>query len=239
MSKQRMIRDSFWTDSYIERLSPDEKLIFLYLLTNPLCNIGGIYEIRTKRIGFETGYDIEVVENILSRFERDKKILRHEDWIVLVNHIKNQSLNPSVIQGCERIFDELPEDIKLRVTGWVQAGLLNLTLLNLTLPNSTSLNSTKRKKAEPVIGDIYSEDFSKVWNVYPKKVGKGGAYKAWQKIQPDVNIVLSAVEEQKQCDQWQRDSGKYIPHLATWLNQRRWEDETKIVTNSKYSKYDS
>lgn len=145
-----MIRDSFWTDSYIERLTPDEKLLFLYLLTNPLCNVGGIYEIRTKRIGFETGYDIEVVENILKRFERDKKILRHNDWIVLVNHIKNQSMNPSIIQGCQRIYEELPLDIKTRVTGWVQAGLLNLTLLNLTLLNSTEVSEPVEEVKEEI-----------------------------------------------------------------------------------------
>lgn len=149
-----MIRDSFWTDSYIEKLTPDEKLIFLYLLTNPLCNVAGIYEIRTKRIGFETGYDIEVIENILSRFERDKKILRHDDWIVLINHIKNQSINPSIIQGCQRIFNELPRPIKTRVTGWVQAGLLNLTLLNLT-----SLNLTQPNVIEtPVLSVIVETD---------------------------------------------------------------------------------
>lgn len=127
-----MIRDSFWTDSYIEGLSPDEKLIFVYLLTNPLCNVAGVYEIRVKRIGFETGYDVEVVENILKRFERDKKILRHKDWILIVNHLKNQSLNPSIIQGCQRIFEDLPEEMRRVVTGWVQGGLLYLTLLNLT-----------------------------------------------------------------------------------------------------------
>jgi hypothetical protein len=132
-----MIRDSFWTDAYIEKLTPDEKLIFLYLLTNPLCNVAGIYEVRSKRIGFETGYDIEVVENILSRFERDKKILRHNDYIVLVNSLKNQSMNPSIIQGCNRIIMALPSDMQEKLTGWVQAGLLNLTLLNLTLPNPT------------------------------------------------------------------------------------------------------
>ena len=143
MSKQRMVRDSFCTDSYIEKLSPDEKLLFIYLLTNPLCNVLGIYEIRAKRIGFETGYDVEVVENILERFERDKKILRHNDFIVLVNHLKNQSTNPSIIQGCQRIFDEMSDEIKLRVTGWVQAGLLNLTLLNLTLPNPTKPKSSE------------------------------------------------------------------------------------------------
>jgi len=36
---QRVINDSFWTDPYIEELTSDEKLIFLYLISNPLCNI--------------------------------------------------------------------------------------------------------------------------------------------------------------------------------------------------------
>lgn len=151
-----MIRDSFWTDSYIERLTPDEKLIFIYLLTNPLCNIAGIYEIRPKRIAFETGYDIEVIENILGRFVRDQKILRHNDWIVLVNSIKNQALNPSVIQGCNRIIMALPSDMLAQVTGWVQAGLLNLTLLNLTLPNLTE-PAEPEETEEPVRGDLVSD----------------------------------------------------------------------------------
>ena len=158
MSKQRMIRDSFWTDTYVEKLTPDEKLLFLYLLTNPLSNVAGIYEIRTKRIGFETGYDIEVVENILNRFARDKKVLRSGEWIILVNHMKNQSMNPSIIQGCQRIFDELPLEMKQAVTGWVQAGLLNLTLLNLTLPNLTDksegVDSVQSIKAK---GDIVDD----------------------------------------------------------------------------------
>lgn len=156
MSKQRYIRDSFWTDSYVERLTPDEKLIFLYLLTNALCNVAGIYEVRSKRIGFDTGYDMEVVENVLKRFEKDKKLLRHNDWIIIVNHIKNQSLNPSIIQGIQRIVDELPLELKEKITGWVQAGLLNSTLLNLTLP-------TENDPAAKEVKDIFD-----YWNL--KKV---------------------------------------------------------------------
>jgi hypothetical protein len=51
---QRIVNDEFWTDPYIEDLDPSEKLIFLYLITNPLCNIAGAYEIRLKRIAYET-----------------------------------------------------------------------------------------------------------------------------------------------------------------------------------------
>jgi len=143
MSK-RYINDTFWTDAYIEKLTPDEKLIFIYLLTNPLNNIAGMYEIRAKRIGFETGYDIEVIENILKRFEKEKKVLRNGDFLVIVNHIKNQVLNPSVLQGCVRIIEDLSEDNRESVTEWVQSGLLNLTILNLTKPNGKPSKSVKK-----------------------------------------------------------------------------------------------
>ena len=112
MSKQRYIKDSFWTDPYIEKLTPDEKLIFVYLLTNPQCNVAGVYEIRPKRVAYETGYDIEVVETILSRFAKDKKIIRIGDFVVIVNHIKHQSLGEKVAEGINRIIKETPKEIQ-------------------------------------------------------------------------------------------------------------------------------
>lgn len=141
MSKQRIVKDNFWTDGYVEKLTPDEKLIFLYLLTNPLCNIAGIYEIRSKRIAFETGYDIEVIDTILKRFKKDKKIILFNDWIIIINFVKNQSNNPSVIKGVQRILDNLPKEVQA-VTDC--DSLSYLTLLNLTLPNSTLPNGKKK-----------------------------------------------------------------------------------------------
>jgi hypothetical protein len=45
--------------------------------------------------------------------------------------------------------------------------------------------------------------------------------------------MLSAVEAQKQTDQWTKDGGQYIPHPSTWLNQGRWEDETEIEVEKR------
>lgn len=217
MSKQRMIRDSFWTDVYIEKLSPDEKLIFLYLLTNPLCNVAGIYEIRTKRIGFETGYDIEVIENILSRFERDGKILRQADWIVIINHLKNQSVNPSIIQGCQRIFNELPEEIKTRVTGWVQAGLLNLTILNLTLPYSTLPNSTEVSE-KPLTKTITTKEEKTTYGQFNNVPLTDEQY---QQLVADLTepVVETLIEE---LSGYMESTGKkYKNHYATLQNWYR------------------
>lgn len=117
MAKYRYIKDSFWTDPYIEKLSPDYKLVFLYLLTNPQCNVGGVYEIRIKRIAYETGYDVEVIENILKRFEDDGKIITWNDWLYIVNFTKNQADNPAIQKGILRIYSELPEELQIIIRG--------------------------------------------------------------------------------------------------------------------------
>lgn len=139
MAKQRYVQDSFWTDPYVEKLDPSEKLLFIYYLTNPLCNIAGMYEIRNSRVAYETGFDKEMVDKIKTRFVNDGKMIIFEDWVIIVNFVKNQSTNPSVIQGIQRILDNLPSKVVNILTPCIQEGgrLFYFTLLNLTLLNST------------------------------------------------------------------------------------------------------
>ena len=131
-----MIQDCLWTDSYVSNLDPTEKLLFIYLLTNPLCNIAGLYEIQLRRVAFDTGIDKDMVDKILTRFENDGKLLRIDDWILIFNHAKHQSYkNPNVSKGIQRIIEELPEKVKA-LKGFER--LSHFTLLNLTLPNAKS-----------------------------------------------------------------------------------------------------
>lgn len=100
---------------------------------------------------------------------------------------------------------------------------------------------------------IDSDRFDSFWKEYPKKVSKVAAIKAWKKLKPDgilYGTIMSALEKWKLSDEWQRDGGQYIPHPATWLNGRRWEDEvpdrksvqtpvhTKTVTAQEYDQRD-
>ena len=78
----------------------------------------------------------------------------------------------------------------------------------------------KKKRA-----DAKTDDFDAFWAVYPRKVGKGDAKKAFAKVKAPVSVLISAVNTQKQSQQWLKDNGQYIPNPATWLNQGRWEDE--------------
>ena len=73
-----------------------------------------------------------------------------------------------------------------------------------------------------------SDAFEKFWMAYPRKVSKATALKAWIKINPENGIIEKinlALDAHKKSEQWKKDGGQFIPHPATWLNQRRWEDE--------------
>ncbi len=70
--------------------------------------------------------------------------------------------------------------------------------------------------------------FDRFWAAYPKHVGKDKALKAFVKINPTEELLadmLENLERQKKYYAWGRQNWKYIPHAATWLNQKRWKDE--------------
>lgn len=79
-------------------------------------------------------------------------------------------------------------------------------------------------KKEPKI-TVYSPDFLAFWQRYPRKAGKGAAFKSWKIHRPPLNACLKAIAWQEKTDQWTRDGGQYIPHPSTWINQERWLDE--------------
>ncbi len=89
----------------------------------------------------------------------------------------------------------------------------------------TKENYTK----ETITKENISSDFVTFWNIYPKKVGKKEALKAWNKAKdkPIIGKIKEIIEKQKKSEQWVRDGGQYIPNPSTWINQGRWDDEVK------------
>lgn len=114
MAAQRYISTAFWDDSWVQHLEPDEKLIYMYLLTNALTNIAGVYEITARRIGFDTGYPLDRVSKALKRFEEDKKAYHFDDsWIILVNWPKHQKVSErsKIREGIDIILKALPDEV--------------------------------------------------------------------------------------------------------------------------------
>jgi hypothetical protein len=70
--------------------------------------------------------------------------------------------------------------------------------------------------------------FDRFWKLYPRKTAKESARKAWAKIKitDDMfNMIAAGLAKQAACQDWKKDGGAFIPHPATWLNGKRWEDE--------------
>lgn len=70
--------------------------------------------------------------------------------------------------------------------------------------------------------------FEQFWQAYPKKVSKGQAEKAFERLNPDATLlatILAAVEHAKSRPDWTKEAGRFIPHPATWLNAKGWADE--------------
>lgn len=107
--------------------------------------------------------------------------------------------------------------------------------------HTLSKNVKNVKKEEYILDQNAVADFKTFWQAYPKKIGKGNAEKAWNKLHPDSALLvamLDALEWQKQTSQWQKESGQFIPHPATWLNGHRWQDE-QTATKTKSSTKDA
>ena len=114
MSTQRYISTSFWDDAFIQTLDPSEKLMYLYLMTNPLTNIAGIYKITEKRIHNDTGFSVEMVNRILQRFQKARKAYRQGEYIIIPTWPKHQKWKEkkTIEIGIRKIISELPKSIR-------------------------------------------------------------------------------------------------------------------------------
>ena len=113
MAVQRYISTSFWDDEWIQGLEPNEKFLFMYLMTNALTNISGVYKITTRRISFDTGLPEHTINDILTHFSEHKKVFRLKEYIILKtwpSH-QNYSTHAKIKAGIDKCITNLPDEI--------------------------------------------------------------------------------------------------------------------------------
>ncbi len=106
----------------------------------------------------------------------------------------------------------VPED------GWVFASL-------------TLAREWLREHPEAVVG------FDDFWGVWPYKVARADALKAWKALKPSAETrekIFADVSARKSSAKWLEAGGKFIPHPASYLRGRRWEDEVVSVPTSRW-----
>ena len=82
----------------------------------------------------------------------------------------------------------------------------------------------------------WEKQFDQFYEKYPKKVKKQNVKKWFEKNKPSNELfstMMNSLEQFRASNDWQKDGGQFIPYPSTWLNQKRWEDETIQNTPQK------
>ncbi|WP_461206416.1 DnaD domain-containing protein [Clostridium sp. DL1XJH146] len=110
MAKYRQIQTSYWNDGFVLDLLPEEKLFYIYIMSNPKSSQCGIYELPKQIISMETGYDRKTVDKLLITFEKYGKIsyCNETKEVLILNWAKyNPPNNTNVIKCINKELNEV------------------------------------------------------------------------------------------------------------------------------------
>ena len=112
MAGYRQFHTKFWKDDWTIDLDPLERYLFIYLFSNDLSSISGIYRLPLKVITNETGLELDFVISALDKFERSQKILYRDNTVWVVNMDKYHSNASEKTQKRVRAdIDTIPDNI--------------------------------------------------------------------------------------------------------------------------------
>lgn len=227
---RRSIDTHFWNDSYIGELDPDLKMLFLYLISSPLSNMLGVYEIQLRRIAFDTGLSFERVKEGLERLAEDKKAGYVDGYIVLANFVKNQSYNINMLKSAINEIEEIPDSVVLSpFFRMVTEGLLRVSegfdKGSVTLPNRVIREIESEVEVEEEIeseGESLGAHPHEENSEPPKILSKRNESKPTkEELPPEADIP-----EKEKWDQYLlgdlRYSKEFVEHLWDHLMVKGW-----------------
>lgn len=249
MATYRNVQMSFWTDSKVmDDFTPEDKLFFLYIMTNPLTSLCGCYECSKKRMSRDTGYSVETITNIIYRMENIHHVVMYNDEtkeVLILNwdkynwtqsskvldgaykgaiQIKAAEFKDYVLRKLQSYGYEIDEDLLSEIPyAYPMDKTVTVTVTdNSNVNNSINNNNTKEKE---------EQEFNQFWEEYPNHKGKKDAAKAFKRViekkETDFETMINAIHVQKKSYDWQKDNGRFVPMASTWLNGARWNDEFK------------
>ena len=194
-----------------------------------------------RRIATDAGVSVGTVRESLERLEKAGMLLVEKRGQGKCQHYRiSETVQKTYTVGVQETCTVKKNKLCRKPTQSVQKTYTELCR-KPTQKRTRTIKEPKgaRKKQKPVsakipkhrqrVGpDTTDETFAVFWETYPLKVAKAKAQASWKKIKPSGDLlgtILAALESHKDSEQWQKDGGRYIPHPATWLNGRRWEDE--------------
>lgn len=257
MARYRKIDVRMWGDERVRRLTPPPpcgQSLWVYLLTNAnTTNLPGIYRAGEAQLAEELKWPLKAFREAFAEVQREG--LAEADWTARVVWIRgaikyNAPESPNVVKSWGPQWDEVPEcAVKSKAyqhfKGFIEGfgeGFAKAFLKACPEPSRKTIANQEQEQEQeqeqdppiPPAGG-YSVEFLEFWLLYPKKTGKGAAWKSWRNEKPYLPNVRQALSWQCTSTDWTKEGGKFVPNPATYVNQRRWEDEPTARPTSKPS----
>lgn len=156
-------------------------------------------------------------------------------WLIASEDETKQGCLPDSRKLCFRlrITEKVLEQAVIKLSHWLEH--VDITVISDRYQpdaperaGEETETETETEHSSPSASESPDDSFAHFWEQYPKKVAKPQALKAWKKIKSRGHVLaelMAGLEQQKASGDWRKEDGKFIPHPATWLNGRRWEDE--------------
>jgi hypothetical protein len=93
MADFRQIHTHIWKDPWFLDLKADEKLLFIYLFSNELACLSGLYTIPVKVMAFETDLPRDRIDAILITFQEAGKVYREGNLTWVPNLMRYNAAN--------------------------------------------------------------------------------------------------------------------------------------------------
>lgn len=73
----RCIPINIWSDKKVLfKFSPDDKLMWIYLLTNSETTLSGCYTIKIDDVSIDLGFNVETVKLLINRLEKEHNVIK-------------------------------------------------------------------------------------------------------------------------------------------------------------------
>lgn len=163
-------------------------------------------------------------------------------WEAVVFDAPQEAIIGGGIIGGKPTHDMTCEDTvkeQVGIIGGLSTGGKSTGIVTTEVTNTELVNTDKTAQAlfeqEPKIekpdASPYSPEFEQAWSLYPRKVEKLKAYKAWKatlkRKAETTDMILAAKHYRADCDSEQREQ-KYMKHGATFYGpDEPWRDYVK------------
>ena len=136
--------------------------------------------------------------------------------------------NSGVITQRRLFISPIPQN-----DGYLPPNLTDTLPVNLTDTPPPQIGGIDNNNTDNTIDkniDIVRADFDHLWKLYGKRGVKSLSKKSWERLtlkqrRAVMEFIPSYIENHKQANKID-----FLPHLSTFINQRRWEDELPYPT---------